>query len=40
MKMKEFGPGGVRVPGAPPLDPPMICSDINNDINDLDFKIL
>ena len=22
MKMKEFGPGG-RVPGAPPLDPPM-----------------
>ena len=27
MKMKEFGPpggGGARVPGAPPLDPPMI----------------
>ena len=24
MKMKEFGPpGGARVPGAPPLDPPM-----------------
>ena len=24
MKMKEFGPrGGGRVPGAPPLDPPM-----------------
>ena len=25
MKMKEFGPpGGARVPGAPPLDPPMV----------------
>ena len=25
MKLKEFGPpGGGRVPGAPPLDPPMI----------------
>ena len=24
MKMKEFGPpGGARIPGAPPLDPPM-----------------
>ena len=24
MKMKEFGPpGGARVPGNPPLDPPM-----------------
>ena len=25
MKMKEFGPpgGGARVPGAPPLDPPL-----------------
>ena len=23
MKMKEFGPPGGRVPGAPPLDPPM-----------------
>ena len=27
MKMKEFGPpGGARVPGAPPLDPPMMWS--------------
>ena len=27
MKMKEFGPqGGARVPGAPPLDPPMAVS--------------
>ena len=27
MKMKEFGPpGGARVPGAPPLDPPMTCN--------------
>ena len=27
MKLKEFGPpgGGGRVPGAPPLDPPMPC---------------
>ena len=25
MKMKEFGPpGGARVPGTPPLDPPMV----------------
>ena len=23
MKMKEFGPPGGRVPGVPPLDPPM-----------------
>ena len=23
MKMKEFGPPGGRVPGSPPLDPPM-----------------
>ena len=28
MKMKEFRPpgGGARVPGAPPLDPPMVCT--------------
>ena len=23
MKMKEFGPRGRRVPGVPPLDPPL-----------------
>ena len=28
MKMKEFGPSGVRVPGAP-LDPPMLTLLIN-----------
>ena len=28
MKMKEFGPpGGARVPGAPPLDPPMLLHE-------------
>ena len=26
MKMKEFGPRGARVPGAPPLDSPMDLS--------------
>ena len=33
MKMKEFGPpGGARVPGAPPLDPPMPFSQYKLEI--------
>ena len=33
MKMKEFGPGGGRVPGAPPLDPPMHCNKFVSQID-------
>ena len=31
MKMKEFGPpGGARVPGAPPLDPPLVLDIVSH----------
>ena len=33
MKIKEFGPpGGARVPGAPPLDPPMLTTKVKQKI--------
>ena len=29
MKMKEFGLLGARIPGTPPLDPPLECTAIS-----------